>query len=130
MTLPNKIGEVALFITIKKFSARKSRLGTESYFEIWGREGSTGKLRSYWEEKIYVVVNKDIKLPIFTIRPEEGGRERRVHRNNITNWNFLPHKFKKGLSSDNDVSKQKAKSDKISLFKSTLQSPLDTDSES
>ena len=114
----------------KKVFGSEIQIGDRVLLRNMGERGGTGKLRSYWEEKIYVVVNKDIKLPIFTIRPEEGGRERGVHRNNITNCNFLPHKLKKGLSSDNDVSKQKAKSDKISLFKSTLQSPLDIDSDS
>ena len=88
----------------------------------------TGKLRAYWEDKIYVVTTKDTKLPLFTIKPEEGGQERKVHRNNITNCNFLYSKFEQGLCTDGK--KQNRKSDKISLFKSNLQSPLKTDSDS
>ena len=72
-----------------------------------GERGGAGKLRSYWEEKIYVVATKDTQLPVFTIRPEEGGRERRVPRNNITNCNFLPRKLEKGLSSGINTKKQK-----------------------
>ena len=46
--------------------------------------GGTGKLRSYWEDRIYVVTEKNSKIPVYTIKPETGnGKIKRVHRNNI-----------------------------------------------
>ena len=55
------------------------QIGDRVLLRNMGERGGAGKLRSYWEEKIYVVATKDTQLPVFTIRPEEGGRERRVH---------------------------------------------------
>ena len=53
-------------------------------------KGGTGKLRSYWEEKVYIVVAKDEDIPVYTIKPEVGvGTTQRVHRNNIMNCNLL-----------------------------------------
>lgn len=47
-------------------------------------KGGTGKMRKYWEEMIYVVVDKDEHIPVYTIKPEKGrGRMKRVHRNDI-----------------------------------------------
>ena len=56
-------------------------------------KGGTGKLRTYWEDRVYVVVDKDVNVPVFTIRtlPEKGKKvvEKRVHRNNIISCNYL-----------------------------------------
>ena len=51
--------------------------------------GGTGKLRNHWEETIYVVEEKNPDIPIFTIVPEDGGKRKTVHRNNLTNCNEL-----------------------------------------
>ncbi len=58
-------------------------------------KGGTGKLRSYWENNVYVVVEKDPKVPVFTIRTEsvKTGRRKittkRVHRNDLKLCNHL-----------------------------------------
>ena len=55
-------------------------------------KGGTGKMRTWWEDRVYVVVKRD--GPVFTIRsvPEKGQKsvvEKRVHRNNIITCNYL-----------------------------------------
>ena len=54
-------------------------------------KGGTGKLRSYWEDVIYKIVAKDSELPVYTIQSDKDTKSivKRVHRNNITNCNFL-----------------------------------------
>ena len=52
-------------------------------------KGGTGKLRNFWEEKVYTVVKKDEEIPVITIKPEAGGKEKRVHRNNLLKCNFI-----------------------------------------
>ena len=44
--------------------------------------GGTGKLKSYWENGIYEVVSYHLELPIYQIKPKNGGNKiRTVHRN-------------------------------------------------
>ena len=51
----------------------------------------TGKLKSYWENDIYEVVFCHPKLPIYQIKPENGGNKiRTVHRNLLMKCNDLP----------------------------------------
>ena len=53
--------------------------------------GGTGKLKSYWENDIYEVVFCHPKLPIYQIKPENGGNKiRTVHRNLLMKCNDLP----------------------------------------
>ena len=53
--------------------------------------GGTGKLRSFWEEKIHIVKECDDKLPVYHVVPEDGkGRERVVHRNLLMKCELLP----------------------------------------
>lgn len=41
-----------------------------------------GKLRSYYEDRIYVVKARKGELPVYVVHPEDGkGRERSLHRN-------------------------------------------------
>ena len=52
-------------------------------------------MRSYWEDRVYVVVEKNSEIPVYTIKPETGkGKMKRVHRNNIMNCNSLVQKEK------------------------------------
>ena len=52
-------------------------------------------MRSYWEDRVYVVVEKISEIPVYTIKPETGkGKMKRVHRNNIMNCNSLVQKEK------------------------------------
>ena len=53
-------------------------------------KGGTGKLRTHWENRIYVVVDKDPNVPVYTVRPESGRQSiKRVHRNELLGCTFL-----------------------------------------
>ena len=53
-------------------------------------KGGTGKLKTFWEDKVYVVVDVDENTPVYTIKPERGrGKPKRVHRNDIMRCNEL-----------------------------------------
>ena len=62
-------------------------------------KGGTGKLRTFFEDAVYVVVSKDEDLPVVTIKYEEGGPERRVHRNHLFKCNLILPQDEK-ISSD------------------------------
>lgn len=55
-------------------------------------KGGPGKLRSYWVEEIYIVVERKHKdSPVYVVRPEKGvGRTRVLHRNLLLPCDFLP----------------------------------------
>ena len=52
-------------------------------------KGGTGKLKNYWEDTVYSVLDMDSDIPVFTITPENGGKHKRVHRNNLLKCNLL-----------------------------------------
>ena len=48
------------------------------------------KLRSYWEDKVHVVVSRKEDGPVYVVKPEIGtGRERTLHRNLLLPCNML-----------------------------------------
>ena len=48
------------------------------------------KLRSYWEDKVHVVVSRKDDGPVYVVKPEIGtGRERTLHRNLLLPCNML-----------------------------------------
>ena len=52
--------------------------------------GGTGKLRNFWDSKVYVVIKKEENIPVYEIRPEKGDRRvKRVHRNEIVVCNEI-----------------------------------------
>ena len=61
--------------------------------------GGPGKLRSFWEEKIYVVVHaKDPQAAVYEVGPEDqDGRTKVLHRNRLLPCPFLPHAEKQSL---------------------------------
>ena len=53
--------------------------------------GGPGKLRSYWEQQMHVVVGQKGNLPVFKVRPEgRTGKPRVLHRNLLLPCDFLP----------------------------------------
>ena len=55
-----------------------------------GKRGGTGKLRSWWEHKIYEVVKVNELIHVYTVRPVGEKGTRVVHRNMISCVNELP----------------------------------------
>ncbi len=53
-------------------------------------KGGTGKLRSWWEQKIYKVTEIQELVPVYTIRPIDGGTEKTVHRNMLMKVSNMP----------------------------------------
>jgi hypothetical protein len=43
--------------------------------------GGPGKLRSFWEQKVYQVCERKENSPVYVVEPERGGKRRTVHRN-------------------------------------------------
>ena len=53
--------------------------------------GGRGKLRSYWEQQMHVVVGQEGNLPVFEVRPEgRSGKPRVLHRNLLLPCDLLP----------------------------------------
>lgn len=67
------------------------------------------KLRDRWEARPYVVVRKQPGLPVYVVRPEDGGAERVVHRNLLTQCMFLPVERDEG-----EIAKEGESEDEIS----------------
>ena len=77
----------------KKVKGTEIVLGDNVLQRNHKERGGTGKLRSYWEDEIYQVVEVDPRLPLITIKPVRGSCARKVHRNNIMKCNdLLPEK--------------------------------------
>ena len=57
-----------------------------------GERGGPGKLRSFWEDKVHIVVRRICdKLTVYEVRPEDGkGRIQVLHRNLLLQCNHLP----------------------------------------
>ncbi len=52
-------------------------------------KGGTGKLRSFWDNRVFVVTHREENVPVYSIKPEKGGAVKRVHRNDIMACNEI-----------------------------------------
>ena len=85
-----KSGESNRMYYNKKIHGVDIEIGDRVLLRNHKERGGTGKLRSYWEERVYVVTEKNSEIPVFTIKPETGnGKIKRVHRNNIMTCNSI-----------------------------------------
>ncbi|XP_013884929.1 uncharacterized protein LOC106533237 [Austrofundulus limnaeus] len=58
----------------------------------FSERGGPGKLRSFWEDQVYVVTERKYDGgPVYEVRPEQGGgRAKVLHRNLLLPCDFLP----------------------------------------
>ena len=87
--------------------------------------GGTVKLRSHWEDTVYVVTKKAENIPVFDIKPLNGKNtsSKRVHRNIIMPCNQLPvEKVNKKIS-------KTSKNDKVISDKSQFLEDSDSDND-
>ena len=74
-------------------------------------KGGTGKLRSHWEKVIYTVIKMDPDIPVITVQEKKGGKQKRIHRNNVTKCNelFLWEQEQQQLSINQDINSKQPK---------------------
>ena len=53
--------------------------------------GGPGKIRSHWEQDVYIVVKRQRESPVYIVKKENGqGTERVLHRNLLLQCDLLP----------------------------------------
>jgi len=73
----------------KKIHGNELIKGDKVLLRNFKEKGGTGKLRSYWEDQIYLVVEKVSDLPVYIIKAENSSKQKKVHRNILMKCNNL-----------------------------------------
>ena len=83
----------------KKIFGAMIRVGDRVLVRNLSERGGTGKLRSWWEDDVHVVVGKkDENIPVYTVKRENGkGKERVLHRNLLLPCEHLDSNWVLGL---------------------------------
>lgn len=76
----------------KRIYGPELQVGSRVLVRNFIERGGPGKLRSYWEDEVYVIRGrKGEDSPVFEVQPESGkGRTKVLHRNLLLPCNFLP----------------------------------------
>ena len=91
--------------------------------------GGPGKLRSYWENEVYVVVEqKGQDTPVYEVRSESGCKKKVLHRNLLLPCTYLPVDQADVRPRDRDNARQR-KRNPSTLNKNHLKQPICTTSQ-
>ena len=90
----NKNARIGKKVHNKKIFGITLNIGDRVLVRNLSERGGTGKLRSYWENDIHVVIRKkDENIPVYTVKAEnDKGKERVLHINLLLSCEHLPLK--------------------------------------
>ena len=81
-------------------------------------QGRLRKLRSYWENEVYVVVQqKGQDTPVYEVRSESGTKKRVLHRNLLLPFTYLPVEKADVKPRDKDSARQRNRKPSSQLSK-------------
>ena len=110
----------------KKAKAVEMKVGDMVLNKNDREKGGTGKLKSYWEEAIFEVLEKKADLPVYKIRNVKKNNDIRVvHRNNLMKCEELPT----NVFEERSVTNRKSKPKRGSGKKGELKVDMETENE-
>ena len=76
----------------RKLYCNDIEVGDQVLLRNNSEQGGSGKLRSRWEDIIYIVTKKADNIPVYDIKPEHCNnvKTKRLHQNIIMPCNLLP----------------------------------------
>ena len=95
----------------KKANAVEIDIGDAVLVKNDREKGGTGKLKSWWVEAIFKVVEKMEGLPVYKVKNIRKSRDIRVlHRNKLMKYNDLPLDVFEEIAENEEIQPRKAKS--------------------